>query len=237
MAAVLEIRDLSVFYGNIQALRGINIDVGQGEIVALIGNNGAGKSTTLRAISGMVKAASGTITFNGARIDRLPSHLVTKAGISHVLEGRQVFANLTVRENLLIGAYLNPDRSAVQASCQRMFQLFPALRDRQGQYAGTLSGGEQQMLATARGLMSAPQMLLLDEPSLGLSPVLVEQVASIIDTIGRDGIPILLVEQNARLALGLANRGYVLESGEITLEGDSASLRDNEMVKKAYLGI
>jgi len=237
LAAVLEIRDLSVFYGNIQALRGINIDVGQGEIVALIGNNGAGKSTTLRAISGMVKAASGTITFNGARIDRLPSHLVTKAGISHVLEGRQVFANLTVRENLLIGAYLNPDRSAVQASCQRMFQLFPALRDRQGQYAGTLSGGEQQMLATARGLMSAPQMLLLDEPSLGLSPVLVEQVASIIDTIGRDGIPILLVEQNARLALGLANRGYVLESGEITLEGDSASLRDNEMVKKAYLGI
>lgn len=237
MAAVLEIRDLSVFYGNIQALRGINMDVGQGEIVALIGNNGAGKSTTLRAISGIVKAASGSITFNGARIDRLPSHLVTRAGISHVLEGRQVFANLTVRENLLIGAYLNPDRSAVQASCQRMFQLFPALRDRQGQYAGTLSGGEQQMLAMARGLMSAPQMLLLDEPSLGLAPVLVKQVASIIDTIGREGIPILLVEQNARLALSLANRGYVLESGEITLEGDSVSLRDNEMVKKAYLGV
>jgi branched-chain amino acid transport system ATP-binding protein len=237
LAAVLEIRDLSVFYGNIQALRGINMDVGQGEIVALIGNNGAGKSTTLRAISGIVKAASGSITFNGARIDRLPSHLVTRAGISHVLEGRQVFANLTVRENLLIGAYLNPDRSAVQASCQRMFQLFPALRDRQGQYAGTLSGGEQQMLAMARGLMSAPQMLLLDEPSLGLAPVLVKQVASIIDTIGREGIPILLVEQNARLALSLANRGYVLESGEITLEGDSVSLRDNEMVKKAYLGV
>jgi branched-chain amino acid transport system ATP-binding protein len=234
---VLELQDIEVYYGNIRALKGVSLRVGDGEVVALIGNNGAGKTTTLRTISGLLRPRSGAILLNGRRIDGMPPHSITKMGIGHVLEGRQIFANLTVMENLIVGAYLNPSKSAVEADLEKVFALFPVLKERKNQHGGTLSGGEQQMLAVARALMGNPRLLLMDEPSLGLAPVLVEQVAGIIRTIKDRGIPILLVEQNARLALALAHRGYVLESGEIVLEGTADSLRDNDMVKKAYLGI
>ncbi len=234
---MLELEGLDVYYGNIQALKNVSLSVGEGEVVALIGNNGAGKTTTLRTISGLLKPRAGSVTFLGRRIDGVPAHNVTKMGICHVLEGRQIFSNLTVKENLLIGAYLNSDRGAVAKNLDRLFGLFPILKERRDQYGGTLSGGEQQMLAVARALMGSPRLILMDEPSLGLSPVMVQQVARIIETIKADGIPILLVEQNARLALALSHRGYVIDSGEVKLHDTAKALKENEMVKKAYLGM
>jgi branched-chain amino acid transport system ATP-binding protein len=234
---MLEVRDLKVNYGAIQALHGISLSVPRGEIVTLIGGNGAGKSTTLRAISGLVKAKAGTVTYDGQPITNLPAHQIVKLGLSHVPEGRMVFANLTVLENLRMGAYLRHDRAGITGTMDHVFSVFPRLKERVKQVAGTLSGGEQQMLAIGRALMSQPKFLMLDEPSLGIAPLLVKTIFEKIVAINRqEGITILLVEQNANLALEISHRGFVLETGRITLHGDSAKLRANPEVKKAYLG-
>lgn len=234
---MLEIHDLTVNYGVITALHGISLKVDRGEIVTLIGANGAGKSTTLRTISGLIRARSGRVAYEGRSITGLAPHKIVQLGISHVPEGRMVFANLTVRENLKMGAYLRKDKAEVEAETDRVFALFPRLKERLEQVAGTLSGGEQQMLAIARALMSKPKFLMLDEPSLGIAPLLVKTIFEKIVEINRaQGITILLVEQNANLALEISRRGYVLETGRIIL-GDSASnLRQNAQVKSAYLG-
>jgi branched-chain amino acid transport system ATP-binding protein len=234
---MLDINALDVYYGNVQVLRELSISVNEGEVVAVIGSNGAGKTTLLRTISGLLQPKAGTITFDGTRIDGMAPHLVTKCGIGHVMEGRQIFANLTVRENLLVGAYLHSDKAKIARLVEKAERLFPVLHERRDQLGGTLSGGEQQMLAIGRALMGNPRMLLLDEPSLGLSPLLVEQVAEAIETIrDEEGTPMLLVEQNARLALALSQRGYVIETGEVVLDGESEFLRENDLVKRAYLG-
>jgi branched-chain amino acid transport system ATP-binding protein len=234
---MLDINALDVYYGNVQVLRELSISVNEGEVVAVIGSNGAGKTTLLRTISGLLQPKAGTITFDGTRIDGMAPHLVTKCGIGHVMEGRQIFANLTVRENLLVGAYLHSDKAKIARLVEKAERLFPVLHERRDQLGGTLSGGEQQMLAIGRALMGNPRMLLLDEPSLGLSPLLVEQVAEAIETIrDEEGTPMLLVEQNARLALALSQRGYVIETGEVVLNGESEFLRENDLVKRAYLG-
>jgi len=234
---MLEIRDLTVSYGAIKALHGISLSVKQGDIVTLIGCNGAGKSTTLRAISGLVKPDSGTISYDGERVDNLPAHTIVARGLSHVPEGRMVFANLTVHENLMMGAYLQRDRAVVQRELEIVFTTFPRLKERDKQVAGTLSGGEQQMLAIGRALMSKPKFLMLDEPSLGLAPMLVKTIFEKVVQINRQhGITILLVEQNANLALEISSYGYVLETGRISLEDSSAVLRQNPQVKSAYLG-
>jgi len=234
---MLEIRDLTVSYGAIKALHGISLSVKQGDIVTLIGCNGAGKSTTLRAISGLVKPDSGTISYDGERVDNLPAHTIVARGLSHVPEGRMVFANLTVHENLMMGAYLQRDRAVVQRELEIVFNTFPRLKERDKQVAGTLSGGEQQMLAIGRALMSKPKFLMLDEPSLGLAPMLVKTIFEKVVQINRQhGITILLVEQNANLALEISSYGYVLETGRISLEDSSAALRQNSQVKSAYLG-
>jgi branched-chain amino acid transport system ATP-binding protein len=234
---MLEVRDLKVSYGAIQALHGISLSVPRGEIVTLIGGNGAGKSTTLRAISGVVKAKAGTVTYDGQPITNLPAHQIVKLGLSHVPEGRMVFANLTVQENLRMGAYLRRDHAGITRTMDHVFNVFPRLQERVKQVAGTLSGGEQQMLAIGRALMSQPKFLMLDEPSLGIAPLLVKTIFEKIVAINRqEGITILLVEQNANLALEISHRGFVLETGRITLHGDSAKLRANPEVKKAYLG-
>lgn len=234
---MLDINALDVYYGNVQVLRELSISVNEGEVVAVIGSNGAGKTTLLRTISGLLQPKAGTITFDGTRIDGMAPHLVTKCGIGHVMEGRQIFANLTVRENLLVGAYLHSDKAKIARLVEKAERLFPVLHERRDQLGGTLSGGEQQMLAIGRALMGSPRMLLLDEPSLGLSPLLVEQVAEAIETIrDEEGTPMLLVEQNARLALALSQRGYVIETGEVVLNGESEFLRENDLVKRAYLG-
>jgi branched-chain amino acid transport system ATP-binding protein len=234
---MLDINALDVYYGNVQVLRELSISVNEGEVVAVIGSNGAGKTTLLRTISGLLQPKAGTITFDGTRIDGMAPHLVTKCGIGHVMEGRQIFANLTVRENLLVGAYLHSDKAKIARLVEKAERLFPVLHERRDQLGGTLSGGEQQMLAIGRALMGSPRMLLLDEPSLGLSPLLVEQVAEAIETIrDEEGTPMLLVEQNARLALALSQRGYVIETGEVVLDGESEFLRENDLVKRAYLG-
>ena len=234
---MLEIRDLTVSYGAIKALHGISLSVKQGDIVTLIGCNGAGKSTTLRAISGLVKPDSGTISYDGERVDNLPAHTIVARGLSHVPEGRMVFANLTVHENLMMGAYLQRDRAVVQRELEIVFNTFPRLKERDKQVAGTLSGGEQQMLAIGRALMSKPKFLMLDEPSLGLAPMLVKTIFEKVVQINRQhGITILLVEQNANLALEISSYGYVLETGRISLEDSSAVLRQNSQVKSAYLG-
>nr|WP_322490058.1 ABC transporter ATP-binding protein [Chloroflexus sp.] len=235
---MLELQNVHTYYGKIHALKGISMMVEKGEIVTLIGSNGAGKSTTLRTISGLLKPRQGQVLFNGKRIDTLPPHEIVKLGIAQSPEGRRIFPRLTVLENLEMGAFLYNTRSPeYQADLDRVLTLFPRLRERVSQKGGTLSGGEQQMLAIGRALMTRPQVLLLDEPSMGLAPVLVEQIFEIIQTINQQGTTVLLVEQNALQALSIAHRGYVLQSGEIVLEDTAASLRDNEMVQKAYLGL
>ena len=235
--AMLEVKNIHTYYGNIHALKGISITVEENEIVTLIGGNGAGKTTTLRTISGLLQPRSGEIFFEGERISGTPAHELVYKGITMVPEGRGIFARLTVLENLDMGAYSQDDRSTYDDDLDRVFQLFPRLKERQKQVAGTLSGGEQQMLATARALMASPRLLLMDEPSMGLAPILVESVFDTIKQINKDGTTILLVEQNATVALSVASRGYVLQTGEIVLKDSATNLRKDEMVKKTYLGI
>jgi branched-chain amino acid transport system ATP-binding protein len=235
--SLLEVRNLHTYYGHIHALRGISLHVEQGEIVTLIGANGAGKSTTLRSISGLVRARSGAVVLDGQDITQLHPHQIVLAGVGHVPEGRGIFPRLTVQENLEMGAFVVRSRSEVQQRTEAVFGLFPRLKERIHQKGGTLSGGEQQMLATARGLMLRPKILLMDEPSMGLAPVLVETIFDVIrDLNRREGVTILLVEQNAHMALQIATRGYVLQTGSIVLEESAEQLRDNEMVRHAYLG-
>jgi branched-chain amino acid transport system ATP-binding protein len=234
---MLEVKNLAVSYGAITALHGISLSVPPGRIVTLIGANGAGKTTTLKTISGLLRARSGEILYDGKNIAGRPTHQIVKLGLSHVPEGRMIFANLTVMENLQMGAYLQKDRQVIQREREHVFAMFPRLQERQQQIAGTLSGGEQQMLAIGRALMSQPKFLMLDEPSLGLAPLLVKTIFEKIVEINRQqGITILLVEQNANLALEVSHYGYVLETGKITLQGDSAVLRQNPQVQSAYLG-
>jgi len=234
---MLELRDLTVNYGAIRALHGVSLDVQAGSIVTLIGSNGAGKSTALRAVSGLVKAQSGSIRYAGDRIDGLAPHRIVARGLAHVPEGRMVFANLTVLENLMMGAYLQRDRAVVRAELERVYATFPRLQERAGQVAGTLSGGEQQMLAIGRALMGRPKFLMMDEPSLGIAPLLVKTIFEKIVAINRDqGITMLLVEQNANLALEISSFGYVLETGRIILQDEAANLRQDPKVRSAYLG-
>lgn len=233
---LLSIQDLHVAYGNILALQGISLDVHEGEIVTLIGANGAGKSTLLRAISGLVPIRSGKITYDSLDLRGVPAHRIVEMGVAHVPEGRGIFANLTVLENLKLATWSRKDRKDVQQDYQRVFDLFPRLAERQGQLAGTLSGGEQQMLAVARALMTHGRLMLLDEPSMGLAPRLVREIFQTLREINASGTTILLVEQNARQALKLAHRGYVLETGRLTLAGTARELMDNPNVKAAYLG-
>jgi branched-chain amino acid transport system ATP-binding protein len=234
---LLEVRDLNVYYGAIHALQGISFRVNEGEIVTLIGANGAGKSTTLRTISGLLRPRRGSVHFNGQDITMTPAEQIVRLGIGQVPEGRKIFAPLTVRENLEMGAYTRTDPAEIESSMQRVFVSFPRLRERTEQLGGTLSGGEQQMLATARGLMSRPSLLLMDEPSMGLSPILVEEIFRIIREINAQGTSILLVEQNALMALNVAHRAYVLETGRIVLEGGSREVRESPRVREAYLGV
>jgi len=234
--ALLEVTSLHVSYGAIRALQGISFTIERGEIVTLIGANGAGKSTTLRTISGLLKPIHGDILYHGNSIIRTPAEKIVRLGISQVPEGRQIFSKLTVRENLEMGAYTRKDKHEIEESLERVFTSFPRLKERLKQLGGTLSGGEQQMLAMGRGLMSRPELLLLDEPWMGLAPILVEEIFSIISRINGDGVSILLVEQNAAMALSIANRGYVLETGKIALEGTASELLANPQVQSAYLG-
>ena len=236
MAAMLEMKDVNVFYGNIHAIQDVNLSVNKGEIVTLIGANGAGKSTTLRTISGLLKPKSGEIFFEGQPIGGQPVQNIVKAGISQVPEGRRIFANMTVLENLELGAYTRSDKDGIAADMEVVFGRFPRLKERLQQEAGTLSGGEQQMLAMGRALMSRPKLLLLDEPSMGLAPILIKEIFSIISDINATGTTILLVEQNANMALKVAHRAYVLETGRITLSGDADELASSEAIRKAYLG-
>jgi branched-chain amino acid transport system ATP-binding protein len=233
---LLDVRGLEVAYGGIVAVRGIDLTVGEGELVALIGANGAGKTTTLKALAGMLVPKSGTVTFDGTDVARTPAFHRLRQGIALVPEGRGVFARLTVDENLAMGAYIRADKAAVAADRARMFELFPRLAERRDQTAGTLSGGEQQMLAIARALMSRPRLLLLDEPSMGLAPLVVQRVFEVIRMVAGEGVTVLLVEQNARLALEAASRGYVMESGAITAHDAAATLLASPQVREAYLG-
>jgi branched-chain amino acid transport system ATP-binding protein len=235
MSALLSVSNLDVAYGNIRALRGIDLDVNKGEIVTLIGANGAGKTTTLRTISGLLKPRTGEVTYNGRNITGTKPHVITAMGVSHVPEGRGIFANLTVNDNLELGAYLRKDKIK-QTEYDRIFMLFPVLKERIKQSAGTLSGGEQQMLAISRALMSKPEVLLLDEPSLGLAPQMVQTIFRVIKEINAEGTTILLVEQNAHMALVTAHRGYVMETGRIVLKDDTKALLKSDRIKKAYLG-
>lgn len=234
--ALLELNNIHTYYGHIHALKGISLHVEEGEIVTLIGSNGAGKTTTLRTISGLLKPKQGEVRFQGEALVGLPAHIVVQKGIGHVPEGRGIFPKLTVRENLELGAYTHTNKTMIAERVNYVFELFPRLKERIGQYGGTLSGGEQQMLATGRGLMLNPKLLLMDEPSMGLAPVLVESIFDIIRTLHQAKTTILLVEQNAQMALQVANRGYVLQSGSIVLEDSAGNLQTNEMVRKAYLG-
>ncbi len=234
---LLEIRDLVVSYGKAQALKGISLGVEDGEVVSLIGANGAGKTTLLRSISALKRIDSGEIVFEGERIDQLPGHQLVKKGIGHVPEGRIVFGPMTVTDNLRMGAYLRKNKEEVRRDVERMYEHFPILKERGKQLAESLSGGEQQMLAVARALMSNPKLLLMDEPSMGLSPMMVEMVGQIIVDIRKAGLSVLLVEQNATMALALSDRAYVLETGAIVLEGPASEVARNDIVKKAYLGI
>jgi branched-chain amino acid transport system ATP-binding protein len=232
---VLEVRDLHVYYGEIHALKGASLSVEKGEIVALLGPNGAGKTTALKTISGLLAPRSGGVTLEGQSLVGVPAHEIVRRGLAHVPEGRRIFNRLSVAENLEMGAYTRSD-GAIREDMDRAFTLFPRLRERRTQVAGTLSGGEQQMLAIGRALMARPRLLLLDEPSMGLAPVLVEQIFETIQDINRQGTPILLVEQNAAMALTIAHRGYVLETGTIALSGTAAELAENPEVRRAYLG-
>ena len=236
MENMLKINDINVFYGAIHAIKGVSLEVNKGEIVTLIGANGAGKSTILRTISGLLKPKSGTIQFEGQEIAGMPAHEIVKTGISQVPEGRRIFAEMTVLENLELGAFTRKDKDGIKADMDRVFERFPRLKERIGQLAGTLSGGEQQMLAMGRALMSCPRLLLLDEPSMGLAPLLIKEIFAIIQDINKTGTTVLLVEQNANMALSIAHRAYVLETGRITLKGDAKELAASDEVRKAYLG-
>jgi len=235
--ATLELRDIHTFYGAIHALQGVSISVDDGEIVTLIGANGAGKSTTLRTISGLLQPREGDVLLDGERISAMPPHEIVERGVCQVPEGRRIFSRMTVLENLEMGAFSRKDKSGVKSDLDRVFTLFPRLKERIGQKGGTLSGGEQQMLAIGRALMARPKILLLDEPSMGLAPILVETIFDTIREINQQGVTVLLVEQNAVMALQVAHRGYVLETGSIVLADTAESLRQNETVQKAYLGI
>jgi len=235
--AMLEVDNVHVYYGNIHALRGVSLAVEEGEIVTLIGANGAGKSTTLFTISGVLKPRKGSVRLEGDDLSAYPAHEVVAKGVCQVPEGRRIFTRLTVQENLEMGAFTRTDRAGIKKDLEWAFSLFPRLKERRSQVGGTLSGGEQQMLATARALMSRPRLLLLDEPSMGLAPILVEAIFDTIREINSQGTTILLVEQNAQMALQIAHRGYVLETGEVVLSDSAESLRQNEMVQKVYLGI
>jgi branched-chain amino acid transport system ATP-binding protein len=236
MTPLLELQDIHAYYGNIRALKGVSLSVGRGEVVTLIGSNGAGKTTTLRTVLGTVRPLRGTVSFGGRRIDRVPTHRIARLGIAQSPEGRRIFAPMTVLENLELGAFSRDDREGIAADLERVLALFPRLRDRLQQKGGTLSGGEQQMLAMGRALMARPEMLLLDEPSMGLSPILVETIFGIIRDINRLGTTILLVEQNARMALRVAHRGYVIQTGRIVLQDAASALLHSDVVRKAYLG-
>ena len=235
-APILEIRDLHVHYGGIEALRGVSLEVPAGQVVALIGANGAGKTTTLRAVSKMLAPSSGRVRFQGADVTHLPSHRLVALGMAHAPEGRGIFLNLTVKENLDLGAYLRTDRAGVAQDAERAYALFPILAERRTQVAGTLSGGEQQMLAVARALMSRPKLMLLDEPSLGLAPQVVERIFGVLREVNEGGVALLLVEQNAHKALQLAHRAYVLETGAVVMRGTGKELLASPEVRKAYLG-
>ena len=234
--AMLEVNDLQVYYGVIQALKGISFEVNKGEVIALIGANGAGKTTTLQTLTGILSPKSGSIQFEGKEITKVPAHKIVEMGMAHVPEGRRVFADMTVYENLLMGAYTRKDKNEIQESLSMVYRRFPRLEERKNQRAGTLSGGEQQMLAMGRALMSKPSIILMDEPSMGLSPIFVNEIFNIIKEVSESGTTVLLVEQNAKKALSIADRAYVLETGNITMGGNANDLLHDEAVQKAYLG-
>ena len=234
--AMLEVKNLEVYYGVIQAIKGISFEVNEGEVIALIGANGAGKTTTLQTITGMLQPKAGEIIFEGKDISKIPGHKIVSMGMAHVPEGRRVFAELSVYENLKLGAYTRKDKKEIEETLARVYKSFPRLEERKNQLAGTLSGGEQQMLAMGRALMSKPKIILMDEPSMGLSPILVEEIFHIIREISASGTTVLLVEQNAKKALAIADRAYVLETGNIVLSGDAKEMMKNDSIKKAYLG-
>lgn len=234
--AMLEVRDLQVYYGMIHAIKGISFDVNQGEVIALIGANGAGKTTTLHTITGLLAPKSGSVLFEGKDITKVPAHKIVSMGMAHVPEGRRVFAELSVYENLKMGAYTRKDKKEIEESLANVYKRFPRLEERKNQMAGTLSGGEQQMLAMGRALMSKPKIILMDEPSMGLSPIFVNEIFDIIRAVSESGTTVLLVEQNAKKALSIADRAYVLETGKIVLSGDAKELLEDDSIKKAYLG-
>ena len=234
--AMLEVKDLEVYYGVIQAIKGISFEVNKGEVIALIGANGAGKTTTLHTITGLISPKKGHVIFEGKDITKVPAHKIVSMGMAHVPEGRRVFAELSVYENLRMGAYTRKDKSEIEESLVNVYKRFPRLEERKNQMAGTLSGGEQQMLAMGRALMSKPKIILMDEPSMGLSPILVNEIFDIIRAVSESGTTVLLVEQNAKKALAIADRAYVLETGKIVLEGNAKDLLEDDSIKKAYLG-
>lgn len=234
--AMLEVKDLHVHYGMIEAIKGIDFEVNKGEVIALIGANGAGKTTTLHTITGLLKPTSGTVLYEGKNITKIPAHKIVSLGMAHVPEGRRVFAQLSVYENLLMGAFTRKDKEEIQNTLQVVYERFPRLEERKNQTAGTLSGGEQQMLAMGRALMSHPSIILMDEPSMGLSPIFVNEIFDIIQKVSKAGTTVLLVEQNAKKALSIADRAYVLETGKIVLDGKASDLLNDDSIKKAYLG-
>lgn len=234
--AMLEVKGLQVYYGVIQALKDVSFEVNQGEVIALIGANGAGKTTTLHTVTGLLPSKAGSIMFEGVDITKMPAHKIVEMGIAHVPEGRRVFSQLSVYENLIMGAYTRKDKKEIERNLEKVYQRFPRLRERKTQRAGTLSGGEQQMLAMGRALMSNPKMIVMDEPSMGLSPIFVNEIFDIIEKVSASGTTVLLVEQNAKKALSIADRAYVLETGKIVLSGDANELMNDDSIKKAYLG-
>ena len=234
--SMLEIKDLEVYYGMIQAIKGVSFDVNEGEVIALIGANGAGKTTILHTITGLINAQKGSVWFEGKDITKVPAHKIVSMGMAHVPEGRRVFANLTVLQNLKMGAYTRKDKTEIEQTLDSIYKRFPRLMERQNQLAGTLSGGEQQMLAMGRALLSHPKIILMDEPSMGLSPIFVNEIFDIIKSVSASGTTVLLVEQNAKKALSIADRAYVLETGKIVLSGKASDLLNNDSIKKAYLG-
>lgn len=234
--SMLEIKDLEVYYGMIQAIKGVSFDVNEGEVIALIGANGAGKTTILHTITGLINVQKGSVWFEGKDITKVPAHKIVSMGMAHVPEGRRVFANLTVLQNLKMGAYTRKDKTEIEQTLDSIYKRFPRLMERQNQLAGTLSGGEQQMLAMGRALMSHPKIILMDEPSMGLSPIFVNEIFDIIKSVSASGTTVLLVEQNAKKALSIADRAYVLETGKIVLSGKASDLLNNDSIKKAYLG-
>lgn len=234
--AMLEVKDLEVYYGMIQAIKGVSFHVDQGEVIALIGANGAGKTTILHTVTGLLSPKKGSVIFEGQEVTKIPAHKIVSLGMAHVPEGRRVFAELSVYENLKMGAYTRKDKSEIEENLQKIYERFPRLKERKNQMAGTLSGGEQQMLAMGRALMSQPKIILMDEPSMGLSPILVNEIFDIIQEVSKSGTTVLLVEQNAKKALSIADRAYVLETGKIALEGRAEDLLRDDSIKKAYLG-